>query len=439
MHEPLRKWGTFVLIACALGLALGAISPELRALGRQVNAVFRALDNLSIQDNLPEIEDKLKEADDLIEKVRAMDSSYAELRIWENKSSWWKKQIAMVKPAAGGGSSTGGTGSSSASSGSSASPSGAPVSGGLSKEEVKADWQAFLDYHDGFYKKYDEVFNHNGQVKFYDKESMDALLPKLEQLRKVDVPEARKRIDAFGAKYGRDTDTIDRKLFELTPENPRKSRLDPENQRPDGSAGSDYRDLERMLKMIAEGPAIQAADILKQVQLEMNNTARKSESQLARHAEQLDAAHRLDPNNAAVNEQLAAIQKSRAGIKAAAAEQLKTAKFPPNSSSFAGPGSPGTLTAAAIRYFNEVYPKEKAIAASVAGNWVSTKKNILGQTIQWGLPVYIASIQNNSKEICRVFKMTVLAAEGNTPPKSPPFVDHWTGDSYQMLIANVPK
>jgi len=326
MHEPLKKWGTFVLIACALGLVLGAVSPELRALGRQVNAVFRALDNLSIQDNLPEIEARLKEADDLIDKVRAMDSSYAELRIWENKSSWWKKQVAMVKPATVGGSSAGGT---APSSGSSAPTSGAPVSGGLSKEEVKADWQAFLDYCDAFHQKYDEVFNHNGQVKFHDEASMDALLPKLEQLRKVDVPEARKRLDAFGAKYGRDTDTIDRKLFELTPENPRKSRLDPENQRPDGSAGNDYRELERMLKVIAEGPAIQAADILKQVQLELNNTARKSESQLARHAEQLDAAHRLDPNNAAVTEQLAAIDKSRAGIKAAAAEQLKTAKFPP--------------------------------------------------------------------------------------------------------------
>ncbi len=40
----------------------------------------------------------------------------------------------------------------------------------------------------------------------------------------------------------------------------------------------------------------------------MNNTARKSDSQLARHAEQLTAAHRLDPNNAAVTEQLAAIE-----------------------------------------------------------------------------------------------------------------------------------
>lgn len=438
MHEPLRKWGTFVLIACTLGLALGAISPELRALGRQVNAVFRALDNLSIQDNLPEIEAKLKEADSLIEKVRAMDPEYAEIGVWENKSRGWKKQIAMVKPTAGGGSSTGGSTAISGSSGSSASSSGAPVSGGLSKEEVKADWQAFCDYFESFETKYKAIFNHNGEV-MYSENTLNDTMTKLEQLRRADVPEARKRLEAFGAKYGRDTDTIDRKLFELTPENTRKGHYDPENQRPDCSAGQDYRDLERMLKLVSEGPVSQAAGILKQVQLEQKNSAGKSDSQLAGHAKQLEAAHRLDPNNAAVTEQLAAIEKSRAGIKAAAAEQLKTAKFPPNSGSFAGPGSVGTLTAAAIRYFNEVYPKEKAIAASVAGNWVSTKKNILGQTIQWGLPVYIASIQNNSKEICRVFKMTVLAAEGNNPPKAPPFVDHWTGDSYQMLIANVPK
>jgi len=86
-----------------------------------------------------------------------------------------------------------------------------------------------------------------------------------------------------------------------------------------------------------------------------------------------------------------------------------------------------------------VYPKEKAISASVAGDWVSAKKNLLGQTIQWGLSVFIASIQNNSKDVCRVFKMTVLASEGNNPPKTPPVKDHWTGDSYEMLIANVPR
>ena len=434
MHHRRRMWSVFILWAGLLGSAWGADNPELRALARQVNAAFRAMDNLSIQDNLPEIEAKLQEADALIEKVRAMNPNYSEIPVWQNKSRSWKKQLQMAQPPAG-----------APAGGEAAPPSGggspakeAPVSGSPGKAEVKADWQAFLDYCKDFRKKYDAVFNVNGQV-LYQPETLDAVLAKLEQLRRADVPEARRRLEAFGGKYGRDTDTIDRRLFELTPEDTRKSRLDPENQRPDGSAGQCYRELERMLKLIAQGPVDQAADILAAVRNELKNTSQKSDSVYARLEAQLRAARKLDPNNAAIGSELAAFDNQRARLQAAAAERLKTAKFPANAGNFAGPGDPKALTAAAIRYFNEVYPKEKAIAASVAGNWVSTKKNLLGQTVQWGLPVYIASIQNNSKEVCRVFKMTVLASEGNNPPKAPPFVDHWTGDSYQMLIANVPK
>jgi hypothetical protein len=445
MHHLRRLGSTIILMAGLLGAAWGADSPELRALARQVNAAFRALDNLSIQDDLPAVEAKVQEADALIEKVRALNPNYAEIQVWQNKSRGWKKQIQMARPAAD--APTGDADAPPADGGAPAkvapaaggSPApAAPASGTPGKAEVKADWQAFLDYCKDFQKKYDAIFNVNGQV-MYQPDTLDAVLAKLEQLRRADVPEARRRLEAFGGKYGRDTDTIDRRLFELTPENTRKSRLDPENQRPDGSAGQCYRELERMLKLIAQGPVDQAAGILAAVRNELQNTSGKTDSVYARLETQLRAAQRLDPNNAAIGSELAAFGKQRAGLQAAAAERLKTAKFPAHAGNFAGPGDPKALTAAAIRYFNEVYPKEKAIAASVAGNWVSTKKNLLGQTIQWGLPVYVASIQNNSKEICRVFKMTVLAAEGNSPPKAPPFVDHWTGDSYQMLIANVPR
>jgi hypothetical protein len=433
MHRRLRSWGTPILLASVLSLNLGFGGQDLRALARQVNAAFRALDNMSIKDNLPEIEAKLKDADGLVEKVRALDPNYSEIRIWDSKSRGWRRQIGMVRPAATGGGSPAAVAP--------VPPSGAkgaPTVTGPGKEEVKADWQAFVDYHREFRGKFDAIFNANGQVMF-DPGTMDAAMVKLEHLRLTDVPEARRRLDLFGVRYGRDTDSIDRRLFELTPENTRKSRLDPENQRPDGSAGHSFSELQRMLKLIAEGPVAQAAGILTTVRSEAANTSQKSDALYTRLEAQLGAALRLDPANAEVHAELTAIQKQRSGLQAAAGDRLRTAKFPPGVGRFAGPGDPKDLAAAAIRYFNEVYPKEKAIAASVAGDWVSARKNLVGQTIQWGLPVFIASIQNSSKEVCRVFKMTVLASEGNSPPKAPPFRDHWTGDSYQMLIVNVPR
>jgi hypothetical protein len=34
--------------------------------------------------------------------------------------------------------------------------------------------------------------------------------------------------------------------------------------------------------------------------------------------------------------------------------------------------------------------------------------------------------------------MTVLAEESRDAKKAPPFVDHWTGDSYRMRAAHLP-
>jgi len=73
---------------------------------------------------------------------------------------------------------------------------------------------------------------------------------------------------------------------------------------------------------------------------------------------------------------------------------------------------------------------------SVSGGWIAAKHNILGQPIQWGLPVYCVS-QQNEPGICRVFKMTVLTGIGAGVAKAPPFTDHWTGDSFRMKAANL--
>ena len=47
MHPQRRMWGVLILMTGMVWAAWSADSPELRALARQVNAAFRALDNLS--------------------------------------------------------------------------------------------------------------------------------------------------------------------------------------------------------------------------------------------------------------------------------------------------------------------------------------------------------------------------------------------------------
>ena len=48
---------------------------------------------------------------------------------------------------------------------------------------------------------------------------------------------------------------------------------------------------------------------------------------------------------------------------------------------------------------------------SVSAGWVATKHNILGEPIQWGLPIFSAA-QQSEQGVCRVFKMTVLTGIG---------------------------
>jgi hypothetical protein len=130
------------------------------------------------------------------------------------------------------------------------------------------------------------------------------------------------------------------------------------------------------------------------------------------------------------------VQASRKKSQADVQKALESARFPANVSSFAGPGKIPELAADVKTYFAGAYPKEKVLAVSVSGGWVTTKHNILGQPIQWGLPVFCAS-QQNEPGICRVFKMTVLTGVGVDIAKAPPFTDHWTGDSYRMMIVNL--
>ncbi|HAE22068.1 MAG TPA: hypothetical protein DCG47_07070, partial [Spirochaetaceae bacterium] len=111
-------------------------------------------------------------------------------------------------------------------------------------------------------------------------------------------------------------------------------------------------------------------------------------------------------------------------------------RFPASLSGFPGPGTIPGLTEAVKSYYAGAYPKEKLMAVSISGPWVVTKLNLFEQPIQWGLPVYCASVQDEPG-ICRVFKMTVLTGIGAGIAKAPPFIDHWTGDSYRMLVANL--
>jgi hypothetical protein len=306
-------------------------------------------------------------------------------------------------------------------------------------KEVLDDWNAIIKLDKELYAKTNRFFPHSGGMS-YAKEQTDQVLSVIDDVMKNDQPRILAYLKEFSKKYGEPNDEMDKKIYALTPKNPKKGMYDEENQRPSDLPSWCYKNLINRLTWVQETPKNEAKLIMKSVMELIANADfyqdTKRDAQFVEAEAELNRAKRFNPKDTEITQALVSVQTSRKKSQADIQKVLESARFPANVTSFAGPGKIPDLAAAVKTYFNGAYPKEKVLAVSVSGGWVTTKHNILGQPIQWGLPVFCAS-QQNEPGICRVFKMTVLTGVGVDIPKVPPFTDHWTGDSYRMMIVNL--
>jgi hypothetical protein len=82
---------------------------------------------------------------------------------------------------------------------------------------------------------------------------------------------------------------------------------------------------------------------------------------------------------------------------------------------------------------------EKILAVTIRNDWVVARKNILGQPIQWGLPVH-AAVQNEKDAengYARHFTLTMVTAEMAGVAKASPWIGAWVGDSHYVLAEKV--
>jgi len=274
----------------------------------------------------------------------------------------------------------------------------------------------------------------------YTRDQTDEVLSLVDDVLKNDKPRILAFLKAFSSNYGQPNADMDRKINMLTPKDPTIGMYDEANKRPDELPSLAYMKLLDRLSWVQAVPGREAKLIMRNA-IEaaagadfLQDTVR--DSRYAEAEAELVRAKRFNPKDAEIAEALAAVQakrkKSQSDVKAA----LESARFPANVATFAGPGTIPNLVEAAKKYYSGVYPDEKLLAVSVSGAWVVTRMDIFDQPIQWGLPVFCASVQNEPG-VCRVFKMTMLTGIGTGIAKSPPFTDHWTGDSYRMLVANL--
>lgn len=398
------------------GMVTGAGATDVKTLVQQAKAALRAVENAS---DATVKNAKLDEARDLIAQIRAADPTNSELGTLDSK---YRYLAPDRKPAAA----------------TPAPASAATADAGKAKQALD-DWNAIIKLEQDLTAKTGRFFP-NAENLSYAKDQTDQVLSLVADVLKNDKPRILAFLKTFSVAYGEPNDDMDKKINALTPKDPKKGMYDEANERPDENPSRAYKKLLDRLSWIQAGPGLEAKRIMKDAMESIadadffQDTVR--DSKYAEAEAELARAKRFNPRDTEISQALTSVQARRKKSQADVKTALQSARFPASAAGFAGPGTISSLAAAVKTYYADAYPKEKLLAVSVSGAWVVTKTDIFDQPIQWGLPVYCASEQGEPG-VCRVFKMTVLTGIGAGIAKSPPFTDHWTGDSYRMLAANL--
>jgi hypothetical protein len=297
--------------------------------------------------------------------------------------------------------------------------------------EVKADVKALMVE----YKRLEPVFSSaTGNVMHYnDLRTVKELLDKIDAFEKNDLSNLKVNLEAFGQKYGTTSDEIDKKADSM-------GYSDPYYR-----ASFAYTEMTKGIENVKKTRTVMADDLIRRA-TDMKEQTSKGIHDFARvkqHARIKDwgaLAAQLDPENPRV-------KAFNGGLDAWIADDLKAlfakidkAKFPEQASN--APGDAKKLASVIKKFLQKeedaraAEGKEagKVLAVAVTGPWRIFKKNILGEPIQYNLPIATAKQVENEKSLnlTRVYLGTMLTEEMKGVKKAPPFIGATVGDSYYI-------
>jgi len=420
----------FLLILCIAASAAPAMQVDVKSLAKEVNNDMRAVEKMT--DNNAAVQ-KLAEVRKKIDQMRAIDADYFEIKVIETK---YKRLVSIygvsesALPAA-----------KPASSSAAATSSGkAPAANG-DKDRALKDWEAIVALYRDFKPRLEEVIPTYVKNVIYSDDNVDDVLAKIAALRK-EAPAVKAQLVAFGQRYGTEREVIDAKIYALTPKDFSLSSSDPRNERPSESPGRAFEVLSSGLVNLEDAPKLEARHILTQVLQSLDSIESfvmdtERDKRYAQAEARVALALRFDPDDADAKEWAQKLKVMRVKSKVEIEKALDAARFPGQVASFGGPGTVSGLAAAALKFFKEQGGNETTVAVSIAGEWMVAKRNIFSEPIQWGLPIWAVSYHNETPDVARVFKMTIVTGEGLGIAKAPPFTAVWVGDSYRMRTKNI--
>lgn len=108
-----------------------------------------------------------------------------------------------------------------------------------------------------------------------------------------------------------------------------------------------------------------------------------------------------------------------------------------------GGGGPQAQSATALAYLRGhpllgAHPTRgiTVLAVTVRGDWSVAERDLFGQPISYGLPVYVGLTSNFTAEgVAQVLELTLITTE---PRPAPPWDGYWAGDTWLILRERVP-
>ncbi len=297
--------------------------------------------------------------------------------------------------------------------------------------EVQADVKVLRDE----YEQVEDLFSKaSGGVMYYNElEPLQALLTEIEDFEKSRLEGLTSKLAAFGEKYGATEDEIDKKADAMGYEDPYYR------------ASFAYVELAKGIENIRASRTATAEDLVRRAS-DMKERSTKGIHDFARFKQQArirewgELAARFDSDNAMVKEFMG-------GLDAWIAEDTKTLQAKIDKATFPKQSADAPKDAAKLtKIIREFLQKEedrlaaegkesgRVAAVVITGPWKIFKTNILGEPVQYNLPITTAVEveKEKSMNVMRVYHGTMLTEEYKGVKMAPPFIGATVGDSYYI-------
>jgi len=147
----------------------------------------------------------------------------------------------------------------------------------------------------------------------------------------------------------------------------------------------------------------------------------------------LDVAMKYRPDRPEAPQARERILTEKDAVDAKRAGEVAQRPWPGHVAAFAGPGEPGELAAVAMEWFHA--KGDRPLAIAIRANWSPHERTATGLPITYALPLYVAYQSKEKPKEAVVVRMSLITIGAEMAPK---WVGTSVGDSFRMLIENIP-